>query len=204
MDLHQIIKYLAKRRPIFHSEADFQHELAWEIHNEHQDANIRIEKPHNINGERRFIDIVAHLNEKTYFIELKYKTSETSIISGDELFNLKQQGAHDQGSYDFIKDIQRVEESAACHKNGKGFSVMLTNDSKYWTESKKETIIYRDFQLLESRKLKGELKWESHAGKGSIKNREYPIILSGTHEINWCPYSSPQNINPFRYLIIPI
>ena len=32
LDIHQIMADLAKRRPVFHSEADFQHALAWLIH----------------------------------------------------------------------------------------------------------------------------------------------------------------------------
>ena len=39
------MRELAQRRPIFHSEADFQHALAWEIHALHTDCQIRLERP---------------------------------------------------------------------------------------------------------------------------------------------------------------
>jgi hypothetical protein len=34
---------LALRRPVFHSEADFQHGLAWQIQLDHPDARVRLE-----------------------------------------------------------------------------------------------------------------------------------------------------------------
>lgn len=45
IDIEQVLKELAKKRPVFHSEADFQHALAWEIQITYPDANIRLEKP---------------------------------------------------------------------------------------------------------------------------------------------------------------
>ena len=35
---------LAKKRPVFHSEADFQHALAWELQLDDPTAGIRLEK----------------------------------------------------------------------------------------------------------------------------------------------------------------
>lgn len=34
LELPQLMSLLAKRRPLFHSEADFQHALAWHIKEE--------------------------------------------------------------------------------------------------------------------------------------------------------------------------
>ena len=34
---------LARVRPLFHSEADFQHAFAWQLHSAHPDARIRLE-----------------------------------------------------------------------------------------------------------------------------------------------------------------
>jgi hypothetical protein len=39
-DIHKLLGQLATTRPIFHSEADFQHQLAWDIHTSHPDSEI--------------------------------------------------------------------------------------------------------------------------------------------------------------------
>lgn len=43
MNVHPLMSQLAGTRPIFHSEADFQHALAWEIQNQHPQAAVRLE-----------------------------------------------------------------------------------------------------------------------------------------------------------------
>ncbi len=44
--LHKLMADLAAHRPIFHSEADFQHALAWQIHEAMPDCEIRLEWPY--------------------------------------------------------------------------------------------------------------------------------------------------------------
>ena len=41
--LYDVLRSLSCQRPIFHSEADFQHALAWLIHLQHPDAIVRLE-----------------------------------------------------------------------------------------------------------------------------------------------------------------
>jgi hypothetical protein len=38
-----ILGALALKRPIFHSEADFQHAVAWEIHSRRPELSVRLE-----------------------------------------------------------------------------------------------------------------------------------------------------------------
>lgn len=38
--LSDLMRRLALRRPVFHSEADFQHDFAWEAHS--MDPNLRV------------------------------------------------------------------------------------------------------------------------------------------------------------------
>lgn len=45
MNLDSLLNQLALKRPIFHSEADFQHTLAWEVHLSHPAAEVRLERP---------------------------------------------------------------------------------------------------------------------------------------------------------------
>lgn len=204
MDIHQIIDLLSQRRKIFHSESDFQHELAWTIHQVHPNAEIRLEKPHIIADSRKYIDLVVTIKPYTYFIELKYKTSKTVVNHNDELFELKQQGAKDQGSYDFLKDIQRIEQSSHNNKFYKGFAILLSNDPKYWNRNPRKNGIDRQFWLIPNRTLEGRLSWEAHAGKGSITNREDPIELLNQYRVNWISYSNLGSFEEFKYLVAEI
>jgi len=95
MDLFPIIKYLSKR-PIFHSEADFQFSLAWDIQRAYPTADIRLEYPPE-NEPNRYIDILVRNKEYSYPIELKYKTKKLSATIGDEQFHLKDHSAQDLG-----------------------------------------------------------------------------------------------------------
>ena len=64
--IHEFRKNLAKYRKIFHSEADFQHALAWQIHKEMPDCKIRLEfKPNpRVNMS---VDIWTWIQDKERF-----------------------------------------------------------------------------------------------------------------------------------------
>jgi len=52
--------------------------LAWAIHERVANAHIRLEKPHEIEDRRRYVDLVVEQDGIACFMELKYKTTETS------------------------------------------------------------------------------------------------------------------------------
>jgi hypothetical protein len=56
VELNQIIQKLANERPIFHSEADFQHGLAWLIHEEFPSCRMRLEVNPYTDGQRAYLD----------------------------------------------------------------------------------------------------------------------------------------------------
>ena len=45
LDIPEILKALARKRPVFHSVAGFQHALAWQIHEMHPVLHPRLEYP---------------------------------------------------------------------------------------------------------------------------------------------------------------
>ncbi|MFT3961629.1 hypothetical protein [Propionivibrio sp.] len=207
IDIHSVMRNLATRRPIFHSEADFQHALAWELHALDPSLEIRLEVPANYKSQSRaFIDLLARKGRTTIFFELKYRTINISIEHKGETFNLKTQGAQDQGSYDFLKDISRVESFVNSTKPALGYAIMLSNDRRYWTQRRGINPIDADFQLLDNRVLSGQLGWAAHAGVGSIKRRESPIDLERSYPIKWLPYSeiAGSNASQFRYLSLEV
>ena len=69
--MHGVIQKLSEKRKIFHSEADFQFAIAWEIKLLYNNAEVMLECPLNVSSKA--IDIVVNLDDHVYPIELKYK-----------------------------------------------------------------------------------------------------------------------------------
>ncbi len=221
IDIEKILKGLADERPIFHSEADFQHALAWKIHEEHQEALIRLEFPYSQekkgdeNGKIMALDIFVEYNGESMALELKYKTEELEVtINGNkEVFSLKKQMANDQGRYDFCKDIERLERFV--DNNSKhGYAIFLTNDNKYWENKRpQKKTIDEAFKIYEGRVLpgqdavKGKLNWDEKASDSTKKGRESPIELKHTYDVKWSDYPQPPGLSKngkFRFLKIEV
>lgn len=207
LNIGAVLKSLSEKRPIFHSEADFQHSLAWEIREHYPDSKIRLEtKVHGANT-KVYLDILVVNHGIKYAIELKYKTlSYDAVVDGEE-FSLNNQGAQDIGRYDVLKDIQRLEEMLAAKVADKGFLIFLTNDKSYFSNpnGNKKTVD-QNFRLHEGNRVGGKLYWTEEAGKGTIKGREEPINLHGEYEMKWGNYSqiddSPRG--DFRCLLLEV
>ena len=205
IDLNIIMEKLLQKRQVFHSEADFQFALAWEIKESNRDIAIRLEKC----IDKMYVDIIAEYNNKVIPIELKYKTRNTSnriINDNNEKFELKNQGAHDQARYDFIKDISRIEELIGRDRFEFGYAIMLTNDHLYWENKAKEnrTTVSDSFRIHDGRILEKNkvLDWSEKASEGTKKGRS-SIILKNEYTLNWNAYRTFDG-NEFRYLIVKV
>ena len=207
--LHGIIHTLRKDRPLFHSEADFQHALAWAIHKNHPDFEVRLEKREALKGKEIYFDICVISLDNIIPVEVKYKTSalQRTITSRwyVEEYLLKHQAAHDISRYDFIKDIARIEEF-----DKGGFAVFLTNDKLYWEESGYAGFD-DEFKIHEGRELHGKLRWKAGTGPGTMKGRKEAIKLKGKYTLHWEEYSElksesfPQQYNTtFKYLLLEV
>lgn len=206
IEVTDILKQLAKQRPIFHSEADFQHALAWEIHHRLSDAKIRLEFPVFHQNNQRYLDILVKTKGlELLAIELKYKTGKLSIHSNDEDFQLKNQSAQDIGRYDFLKDVQRLEQFLAQSNGGIGYAIFLTNDYLYWKPPQNLKTIDREFRLHDERMIEGELNWKE-ASAGTMHTREKAIKLRGMYLMQWNNYSkvSPKKYGEFKYVIVKV
>jgi hypothetical protein len=137
LGLRQILRTLATNRPIFHSEADFQHALAWEIHTAKPAASIRLELPVQIDGSRRIhLDLLVEADKERYVLELKYKSIAMMAQVNGEQFALLNQAAQDFGRYDFLKDVMRLERYVAWAPNSIGYAIFISNNALYWNESR--------------------------------------------------------------------
>lgn len=203
----KILKGLANERPIYHSEADFQHALAWKIqkycYDKGLNANIRLEKPSYFDDKNNYIDLIVELDDVIIAIELKYKTKKLdNFIFNNESFNLKNHGAHNLNRYDFIKDIWRLENflSQGYPKRTIGYAIFLTNDSAYQKASRKAEVDDLDFRIHQRLLNAGELKWKFNENKRKRKNS---IYLLSDYDLDWANYSKVNN-HTFDYLLVEV
>lgn len=207
IDMNKVVMKLKDKRFIFHSEADFQFALAWEIQREYPLADVRLEYAYKIGDKTYHIDILVILEGRHFPIELKYKTLKKSIQVDDEEFHLKNHGAQDIGKYDLIKDIVRIENILASDDQfTTGFAIMLSNDPSYWNESTRKDTCCAAFNISDGKVVRGTLTWAEHTGVGTMKNREEPLELTGSYSINWHNYSQSdhQRNGQFKYLLIEV
>jgi hypothetical protein len=57
LDIEAILSRLAHKRPVFHSEADFKHSLAWEIQQRFPESPVRLEYKPKYVGKRVYLDV---------------------------------------------------------------------------------------------------------------------------------------------------
>ena len=204
--INDLLTGLAEGRKVFHSEADFQHALAWHIHHAMPESQVRLEVDvMQVEHQRRSLDIWLPL--EGIAIELKYKTRGLELERVDESFVLRDQSAQDQGRYDFLRDIQRVEFLRSEREQCKaGYAVLLTNDSSYWKAPTDRDTVDADFRLHEGRTISGTLAWSDRASPGTVSGRKSPIQIRGSYRLHWQEYSSfPERpYGEFRYLAVSV
>jgi hypothetical protein len=204
--IHTILASLASRRPVFHSEADFQHALAWELQLADRKAHIRLEKQVASEGSRVHLDLLVRSSADELAIEVKYKTRAARFIHEEEEYSLRNQSAQDIGRHDFIKDVQRLEKYVNTHKRSEGYAILLTNDPTYWTESRRGDCVDAQFRIHEGRVLQGGATWSAKASAGTKHKREEPLALNGKYHLQWFNYSSfgAGSAERFRYVVLRV
>ena len=205
LDIHGIMKGLAERRPIFHSENDFQLALDQFIPETIAGSEILLEFNPFARGNSR-IDI--WIPSEGIAIELKYPTQRLNITYKGRRFALKEHSAQDIQRYDFVRDIRRLERVVSERQEAiRGFAVLLTNDASYWNPPAPGWQSTQDAAFrLHGMKLNGTCAWSEGAGEGSIKGREAPIVLKGTYNPDWRNYSKlgDERHSRFQYLAVEV
>ena len=202
IEIDTIMARLAQRRPLFCSEADFQHELAYDLRRSDPDVNVRLEYPLGP-GLRGAIDILL-FGAHRHALELKYLCKGLKTKVGDEDMILRHQGAHDIRRYDVCKDVERMEKYA--HRTGHGAAVLvLSNDPAYWQPRRRADTVDAAFDLSDLRQLSGVLGWGTAAGAGTTKGRESALEIRGNYPLAWRDYSDLGGAGGrFRYLWVPV
>jgi hypothetical protein len=175
ISITDVMAALAVQRPIFHSEADFQHAFAWGIHRKLPDALIRLERPLAPMDNQLHLDVWAAHKSAVLAVELKYKTRGLSIRIDDEQFALKDQAAQDISRYDYVKDIRRLEQMIAGQKDAVAYAVLLTNDSAYWTAGARKSFSRRGFPPSRRTRPQGHFEMgRKNIGRDKTEQRGRP------------------------------
>jgi hypothetical protein len=203
VDVAAVLAALAVQRPVFHSERDFQHALAWQMQLSHPQAQIRLE-PRPRRGIH--LDLLVRQAEWRTAIELKYLVAAVHASVGQELFDLPHQSANDISRHDVIKDITRVEALLADGYADEGMVLVLSNDRSYWQPPARADTIDAQFRLHDGRVLAGAMAWATRAGRGTTVRRDTPLVLAGHYTCRWQDYShitlTSGRQARFRYLLI--
>ena len=205
LDIKSLLTGLAENRKVFHSEADFQHALAWHIHQTKPKSQIRLEFPMPVEHRKLHVDI--WLPEEKVAIELKYMTRKSELEDNEESFALRNQGAQNQRRYDFLWDIHRLELMRSMPEFCEaGHAVLLTNDPLYWNPQRRQDTVDSDFRVHEGREISRELAWSPRASPGTMRGRESPIRKGGSYRLHWQDYSdfTEEPLGKFRYLAVSV
>lgn len=201
-ELIEIMRELAQVRPIFHSEADFQHELGCLIRS--KGRRVRLERP--FKTPLKFeLDLEV---DGEIAIELKYKKALLKYTSDTELFDLSSAGAYPDNRFKIINDAKRVRDLVDQMFHSKGFTIFLTNDKEYWCSDAKKTIA-EQFDLTEGRKFtKGT---SLSLVDANAKNPKQQIDIRFEDIIRWQDYKNDTNkelekLNNglFRFFVIDV
>lgn len=207
LDLPATMRALARERPIFHSERDFQFWLGWMLR-EHCGLRPLIEVPWRlfVPGAHERVDITADTAHGKVAIELKYLTREIKTDIGGEFYQLSNQSAQDMRRYDILRDIERLEKLTR-HGFAAGYMLALSNEPLYWNRTRGRRVTNdEEFRLHHGRNISGKMKWGPHASAGTKFQREAPIFLCGHYTLHWHPYSVIRGARAgeFRYLLVEI
>jgi hypothetical protein len=202
---------LARDRPVFNSEFDFQFALAWQIARAHPAAQIRLEKGMPLGSSVIKLDILVKLGRSLYAIELKYPKAKLRVEVEGELFVLPS-APGDITRYDFVRDVHRVEHLVDAGVVHAGCALMLTNLPDFWTppSGPAKEKYWDAFRVHEGLELTGARSWSASAALGSIHGREASIELARSHLVAWHDYSDVSNIpgrlgqGKFRWLALPV
>lgn len=196
---------LAERRPLFHSEADFQHELAWELRGGNPALQLRLERP--MSQKSGYIDLLV-LGEAQHHatgIELKLHKDSLSYATTNECFEYSGNAPLDGSRSEFWNDVSRLERWVHDNAMRAGFAVMLTNSPDLWDPAKVRDRPTNDhaFRMHEGSTVTGQL---DYIGSSIGKYGESKIVLTGQYACRWRPYSrvGPEPTKQFKYLVIEV
>jgi len=200
VDLESVLASLAIRRPVFHSEADFQVALAWEVQKVDPLMDVFLEtRP----ARGLHLDLAFERPDLNRYsaVELKYLTRFWTGLVGAQLYELKNHSAQDNGRYGIVKDIWRIEKFVEGRPGANGAVVALTNDPSYWKPSERPMANDLAFRVDEGAHLEGRRAWARPSSSTASKP---DLELQATYNLRWSDYSMFGDDGRLRQLVVEV
>ena len=196
-ELKKIIENLSIKRPLFHSEADFQHELALLLGRERGQVDLRLERPYLENVLKFFLDILVNTENEKIGIELKYVTNSFPQEDNGEMFNLKTHGNYGGSRFNFLKDVYRLDQLKERKEIFKGFAIILTNVKDFYS-GKNYDNRFKHLYLYEGRKIKKGDVIKFVENTTPKKFQPFKLENVNGYHLQWKPYGK---YTDFKYLM---
>ena len=202
--VNKILKNLSEREICFVSERNLQVEFDIEAKKEFGECNIYPEYVFP-DDRSKHIDLIIKQKNKKIAFEFKYIVCKFEYKKNDIDIKLRNQSALPVRRYNCMTDISRLETLKKDKKITEGYFILITNDKKFWTKSKNETI-EEDFKF-DKGIIKAKTKnWRKDAGKGTIKGHEKSIIIKNEYKIDFKTFKEYENQKKglFKQLVLKI
>jgi hypothetical protein len=200
--VQEALDALRHSRPVFYSEADLQHALAWEFHGHNPRAKIRLEVPLLVGG-KEYLDLFVAHEELRLAIELKFPRAPfRTEHEGEPIPYVRNSpDAVDDTRYAVVGDLKRLERLVDEGAADVGCLLLLTNGAAYWNPPVRPVAtLDAAFRLHEGSIVGGVMPW---AERGRLKAT---ITLRGEYTARWQDYSQlpppATGSTTFRYLAI--
>ena len=213
---NEITTFIEHQQELMFNERDFQMQLALFLSatGHYDDIDVEYFIPNSVAAAKGYewnsdlrLDIVARKGMKHAVVELKYPTHR--IVTDIKRFNtqlhgveiVKNHGAQDIVSYNFWKDVRRIEIIRSLFPDSVegGVAGMLTNDA-YYTRGPRQGSICDAFSTADGRgDVHGHLDWTRHTA--TTKGLP-PFNLDGRYSLKWD--STEIENNRFYYTLIEI
>lgn len=208
--------FIEHQDELMFNERDFQMQLAVALREsgKYDDVDVEYFIPNSATISRGYewesdlrLDIVVRRKNEYAVVELKYPTKKIvtdikrfdTLLSGVEI--VKNHGAQDIVSYNFWKDVRRIEiiKSLFPDKVVGGLAVMLTNEP-YYTRGPRSGSICDAFSTADGRTgIHGILDWT----RQTATSKGLPSFsLDGHYSLKW--HSTEIENNKFYYTLIEI
>lgn len=172
---------LAVARPLFHSEADFQHALAWQLHCTYPKLQVRLEVPLAFGT----IDLLLAHEGDRLGVELKYGRGPLNCLIAGETYSLPEHPLP-VVRYEFWQDVQRLEGGIRLGAFNRGVALCLSNHDLAWKVPTRRTT-QDAIHFYEGRRATKVMALDERPRSG----REFaPILLGREYDCRWSPYSA--------------
>ncbi|WP_204032242.1 hypothetical protein [Micromonospora qiuiae] len=200
--LAAVMNELSAVRPVFHSEADFQHAFAWALHTLAPSVSVRLEVPQ---GGREYLDLLClGADGRRTAVEFKYFTRrwDGADPSTNEPFHLRTHEATDLARQGFVFDIARLERFCLANETMNGLALILSNDRRLWSPAvTARRTRDQEFRIHEGRTLTGILRWGTEGSWFAANERQ----LAGSYPLAWQEYSQLDGDHgTFRWLAVEV